>query len=32
MALRVTVKPVERIWSFGRQLNLLYGYGALEDS
>ena len=32
MMLRGEVEPVKRIWCFGGQLNLLNGYGALEDS
>jgi len=28
MVLWVTVEPVERIWRFGGQLNMLNGYGA----
>ena len=31
MELWKTVEPVKRIWSFGSQLNLLNGYGALEN-
>jgi hypothetical protein len=27
-----TVEPVKRIWRFGGHLNMLNGYGALEDS
>jgi hypothetical protein len=32
MAIWRTVEPVKLIWCFGGQLNLLDGYGVLEDS
>jgi hypothetical protein len=32
MAIRRTVEPIKRLWSFGEQLDLLNGYDALGDS